>query len=410
MQNPDRRSAKLLWNGNRLMKPNLYLLISLLVALLINLIGSVETSEMTMLAAQLPRFRTLTTLAENQVEVVATLPDRPGNLAVTPDGRIILSLHPFGQPKYKVVELLQDGSTQPFPSPEWEQSPDANGIGFDEVIGIEADRNGVVWMLDKGVNGSIPRLIAWDTQKDALVQIIPIPTPAFKPNSFMQDLAIDLDHQAVYIADMSRGDLVGVSDPAIVVVDLKTGTTRRALENHPSLQADGANFFIDGKAQTVSNDEGEQVRLALGLNPITIDSKNEWVYYGAMNGRSLYRIGTGDLRNPNLSPQQIAMRVERYGQKTACDGISIDNAGNVYVTDVNANAIGVTTPGGNYRVLYQDSRLSWVDGLSYAPDGYFYATVNQLHRHPVLNGGQDASKPPYLIVRFKPIAPGTVGR
>jgi sugar lactone lactonase YvrE len=391
------------------MKLKTALLVGLLVALLINAAQNVVSSDATPPVLP-PRFKTLATVAKNQVEIVANLPDRPGNLAVTPEGRIIMSMHPFGQPKFKVLELLPDGSIKPFPSREWGQAPDAKGIGFDEVIGIESDRTGVVWTLDKGVNGSVPRLIAWDTRKNQLVRIILITAPAFQPNSFMQDLAIDLDHQAVYIADMSRGDLVGVSNPAIVVVDLKTGTVRRAVERHQSLQPEGANFFIDGKAQTVSDGKGGLVKPSLGLNLITIDPKHEWVYYGAMNGRSLYRVRTKDLLNPNLSPQQVGSRVERYGQKAVSDGIAIDNAGNVYVTDISASAIGVTTPAGNYRVLHQDPLLSWVDGISYSPDGYFYATVNQLHRHPALNGGQDASKPPYLIVRFKPLAPGTVGR
>jgi DNA-binding beta-propeller fold protein YncE len=360
--------------------------------------------------SQPSRFRSLSKIAKNQVEIVAQLSERPGNLAITPDGRIIMSLHPFGKPKYKVLELLPDGTTKPFPNSEWGQSPNAEGVGFGEVIGIESDRNGFVWMLDKGVNGSTPRLIAWDTRKNELVRVINIPAPVFQPNSFMQDLAVDIEHQAVYIADMSRGDLIGVSNPAIVFVDLKTGKARRALENHQSLQPEGANFFIDGKVQTVSNTQGELVRPDLGLNPITIDAKNEWIYYGAMNGRSLYRVRTKDLLNQNFSSQQIGSRVSRYGDKPVSDGISIDNAGNVYVTDVNANAVGVTMPNGNYRILYQDVLLSWVDGISYGADGYFYATVNQLHRHPVLNGGKDGSKPPYLIVRFKPLAPGTIGR
>ena len=42
-----------------------------------------------------------------QLEVAARLDDRPGNPALTPDGRLILSLHPFpcGEPSpYRVVE------------------------------------------------------------------------------------------------------------------------------------------------------------------------------------------------------------------------------------------------------------------------------------------------------------------
>jgi hypothetical protein len=42
--------------------------------------------------------------------------------------------------------------------------------------------------------------------------------------------------------------------------------------------------------------------------------------------------------------------------------------------------------------------------------GKFYVTVNQLHRHPLLNQGRDATQPPFLLVRFRPLAPSEVGR
>jgi sugar lactone lactonase YvrE len=392
-------------------------LVAITVAVSIVLISLYSNSSLTqnspIAAPQLAKFRSLSTAANGKVEVIAKLAERPGNIAVTPDGRILMSLHPFGNPKYRVVELLPDQTTRPFPTAQWSQAPNRNGVGFDAVIGLESDRNGVVWMLDKGgVKGSVPKLVAWNTQQNKLVRVIQIPEPAFQPNSFMQDLSVDLDHQAIYIADMSRGDLIGVSNPAIVVVDLKTGLSRRALVNHQSLQPErGANFRIDSRALMVSNGKGGWVQPELGLNPITIDPKNEWVYYGAMNSRSLYRVRTTDLLNPSLSPAQVGAKVERYGDKAISDGISIDSSGNVYVTDVNANAIGVTTQKGQYRVLYKDDAvLSWADGMSYGSDGFFYVTVNQLHRNAALNGGKDTSKPPYLIIRFKPLASGAVGR
>jgi hypothetical protein len=39
-----------------------------------------------------------------------------------------------------------------------------------------------------------------------------------------------------------------------------------------------------------------------------------------------------------------------------------------------------------------------------------YVVVNQLHRHAALNAGNQATKPPFAIVKFKPLAGSTVGR
>ena len=68
-----------------------------------------------------------------ELEVAARLDDRPGNPAVTPDGRLILSLHPFpfGEPSpYRVVEVLEDGSPQPFPNEDRSTAPNEAGVGL----------------------------------------------------------------------------------------------------------------------------------------------------------------------------------------------------------------------------------------------------------------------------------------
>ena len=149
----------------------------------------------------------------------------------------------------------------------------------------------------------------------------------------------------------------------------------------------------------------------LGLDPIVIDPANEWVYYGSIHGTSVYRVRAADLLDEGLSPDALGERVERYGEKAPCDGISIDVAGNIYITDLQNNAVGVTAPDGSYRVLVRDDeRLLWPDGFSYGPDGYFYVTVNQLHRSAVLNAGEETSEPPFLVMRFRPLAPSAIGR
>lgn len=348
--------------------------------------------------------------SDDRLEIVAELPAPPGNLAVTPDGRIIFSQHPFGAPEHSVLELLPDGSTTPFPTDAWSKPPaGGSAVGMHTVIGIESDRQGIVWMLDMGSASEPPKLVGWDTRTDRLHRVISIPRPVQVDNSFMQDLAIDPVHDAIYIADMSRGDLVGTSSPAIIVVDLETGLSRRVLDGHPILQPEpGADFVIDGTTVRIGAPEGPTP--SLGLNPITIDPASEHIYFAPMNGTKVYRLSTTDLHDASLSDAQLARRVEVVGPKPPCDGISIDAAGNVYITDVNANAIGVLDPDGSYQTYIQDDRLSWPDGISFGPDGWAYATVNQLHRHAVLNGGIAANEPPYLIVRFRPIGRGVAGR
>lgn len=46
----------------------------------------------------------------------------------------------------------------------------------------------------------------------------------------------------------------------------------------------------------------------------------------------------------------------------------------------------------------------------YGPDGFFYVAVSQLHRSAALNAGVDVSRTPFLVLRFRPLAAGVVGR
>lgn len=88
--------------------------------------------------------------AQAELETVATLPAEtpPGNVAIGPDGPIFLSVHAFyGQP-LKVVELLADGSTQPYPTPEGAMVPEGDGPGLHGVLGLQVDRTRVSWLLD----------------------------------------------------------------------------------------------------------------------------------------------------------------------------------------------------------------------------------------------------------------------
>jgi len=71
------------------------------------------------------------------LEVVAQLDQRPANLAVTSDGDIIVSLHPFDNPSTQLLMIKSDGTQDPFPSKEWNSGqPDLNGLGFVNVIGV----------------------------------------------------------------------------------------------------------------------------------------------------------------------------------------------------------------------------------------------------------------------------------
>ena len=340
------------------------------------------------------------------IEIVAELDISPGNITVTPEGRIIVSLHQHFEPEPRVAEVIDGNELRPFPNAEWNNPDKAHEERLDTVLGIQTDTKGIVWMLDNGMrSGVTPKLVGWNLEENTLYQVIDIPEPVSHENSFLNDLAVDRDKDYIYIAD-PMGD-----DSALVVVNLEDGSSRRVLEGHESVIPEDIDLVTDQIPAEILGPDDSTLRPRVGVNPLAIDADNEWLYFGPMHGTAIYRIHTSHLIDTELSDDELAERVERFGNKPISDGSSVNNAGEIYITDLGNNAIGVVNTNGSYRTLFQDDELiRWPDAFSFGPDNWVYVAVNQLHRGPVLNKGEDKTEPPFHIIRFRDEAGGVIGR
>lgn len=336
---------------------------------------------------------------ETYLEFPKELP--PGNIAIGPDGRMFMSVHEFYAPELRVVEVMPGGRTKPYPTAAWARAPEDDGDGLRGVLGLRADRKGILWMLDGQGEGQTGRVVGWNTNTEELHAIYYIGQPVARASSFLNDLAVDREHDAIYISDTGDG-----ANSAIIVIDMKTGRARRVLEGSQFTVPEDIPMIIDGREIRLGGGPAK-----IGINPITIDPTNTWVYFAPMTSASMYRVRTTDLLDESLGDEALVKKVERYGDKVISDGSTIDAAGNVYITAMTDNAIGVTKPDGSYEVLFQtDENLPWPDGFSIGVDGYVYATINELHRSPVLNEGEDASLGTYRIVRFSALGQTVSGR
>ncbi len=340
------------------------------------------------------------------LELVAAVDAPFGNLTVTNDRRIIVSLHQHFQPEPRVAEIIGTDKIRPFPNEEWNDPDQSDPERLDTVLGVQFDTKGVVWMLDNGMRSGItPKLVGWHLDEDRLYQVIEIPEPVSHPRSFFNDLAVDRESDHIFIAD-PMGDR-----SALVVVDVSSGNARRVLEGHVSVVPEDIDLVINQRPAEIRPPEGEPFRPRVGVNPIALDAANEWLYFGPMHGTAIYRARTRDLIDASLSADELAERVERFGNKPISDGSSVNNAGYIYITDIGNNAIGAVTPQGSYRQLFQDDNLLlWPDAFAFGPDNFVYVVVNQLHLGPVLNAGNDVTEPPFLILRFHDPEGGVIGR
>lgn len=341
------------------------------------------------------------------LEIVSSFSaERPSNIAVSPEGRVFITISAEGGSKHLVKEILPDGKVINFPDTSWITKPQTQSIkGINSAIGIQVSANNVLWVLDMGNKSAEPKqaskLIGWDINTRKLVHVYPLPDAVLRPTSFLQDFIIDEKRQVAILADMTMAGMVLPAFPAFVVIDLKTGYSRRVLENHLSFQPSEEPVVINGRPVSHRYPDGKEYQPKYPLNPITIDPEMNWVYFGALVGNKIYRIAAAVLADEALTDQQLGTKIEYYAPKPKSDGFKVGSNGELYVTDVERSAIGIATPKGYHIIVEDKALLSWPDGLALAPGGYLYIVADQLHNKPYWNNNQNLSKPPYYVLRIK---------
>lgn len=322
------------------------------------------------------------------LEVVAELPTPPGNIAVSADGRVFVSMHPEAKPKNTLVELV-GGKAQPWPSAEAQKH-------FVDVLGIRIDAQNRLWTLDNGGHGVKPaRLTAFDVVSGAVLQEIVFSKVIAGLGSHLNDLQISADGGTIYIADASFFGL----KPALVIVDVASSSARRVLQNHASVVAEKFIPIVQGRKMEAFG----LVAIRPGVDSIGLSRDGEWLYYAPISNAHLYRIATSALRNAAFDDAQLAGQVETLPVKTMSDGITTDDQGNVYLSDLEHSAIVRYRPDtGALTTLIKTPRLRWPDGFSFGPDGWLYVTGSSLHQVIGLPPSSVAAHAPYQVFRFKP--------
>ena len=339
------------------------------------------------------------------LEVVAELPINPGNLAVTADGRVFATVHQFRRADAQLIEVTGPRGYKPWPNAAWNGVFGSGRDVLNSVLGITIDRNRRLWVLDNGLGETNlpPKLMAFSLDSGEPVYRYDFPPESGPVGSFLNDLAVDDERGFVYIADVG-----GQAEPALVVVDLNRDSSRRFTRS-PALQAEDVDLVVEGRVLKIPGADGQPEAARIAVNPITLSADGETLYFGAMNGETWYQVPTRLFRE-GASDAAIAGAIEKAGPKPVSDGASTDADGNHYFTDLGNNAISVLRPDGALHTLVRDDRLLWPDALSFGEPGWLYIAVNQLHRAPALNAGEEAGEPPYRIMRVRTGTSGIAGR
>ena len=77
-------------------------------------------------------------------------------------------------------------------------------------------------------------------------------------------------------------------------------------------------------------------------------------------------------------------------------------SGQLYLSDLDKNAVARLEKNGSTTTVVSDPRLQWPDTFTEGPDGNIYISASHIHESPKYNNGQSARKLPYAVFKFKP--------
>lgn len=318
------------------------------------------------------------------LELVAQSPRQWTGIAVSKDGRIFVNFPRWSEDVPLSVAELKNGQVSAWPDATWnEWKPGTTEPNrFVAVQSVVIDDQDRLWVVDTGnpwFKGVIatPRLHQFDISSGRLVRTYPFPPEVSSGDSYLNDVRIDTEREVAYLTDSQAGGLV--------VLDLKSGSARKVLKDHPSTHSEVDHLVVLGRRfdKQVQSD-------GIALTP---DRKT--LYWSALTGHTLWRMPTEALLDKNLDDQALASRVEKAHTIVAPDGILFDTRGVLWLGGLEDGAIYRYVPGGAYEQVIRDDRLLWPDSFAEDAQGRIYVTTTQIHLPPAERGL-------YGIYRFQP--------
>lgn len=334
----------------------------------------------------------------------------PTGVSVSHTGRIFVNFPKWGDEVPATVVELRKGTEVPFPDQAW-NSPagDDDPSAFVSVQSIVVDPADRLWVLDTGsplfqpTKPGGPKLVRIDLDTDTVAQVITFPTDVALPATYLNDVRFDLRRGDAGIAYITDSSVAGPN--GIIVVDLASGASWRRLHEHPSTKAEPLETFrpvVEGRPLLQRPADGPPTPLTVGSDGIAISADGGRLYYCPLVSRRWYSVATEALVDRSLAETEVAATVIDEGDKGgASDGLETDDAGRLYLTSYEHNAVLRRRPDGEYETVVHDPRLLWPDTMSVATDGHLYVTANQLHRQPMHQRGQDLRRKPYALFRVR---------
>jgi sugar lactone lactonase YvrE len=341
-----------------------------------------------------------------QLEELAAVDTQLTGVAVSQaSSRVFISFPRWvDTPSPSVAEVWADKRVLPFPNAEWnawDGTPEKAGDHFVCVQAVFVDSKDQLWIVDPaspGFAGVVPggaKVVQVDLATGKVVRVYLLDAAAAPTKSYLNDIRIDVPRSRAYLTDSGLG--------AIVVLDLVKGTARRRLEGVPAVQAEpGLTVTVQGKPWLGEDGKSPPI----GSDGIALEPSGKFLYFHALTGKTLYRVPAASLADDALADDALNAQVEKAAVSAPADGLAEDSLGNLFLTDLEHDAVRMRRADGTETTLLSDPRLSWPDSLALDGIGRLYVTASQIHRMPPFNAGVDKRERPFRLFRtMKPVVP-----
>lgn len=302
---------------------------------------------------------------KDQLTVIATSDDQWTGVAVSDDQRIFVN-YPYWSEHVPVsVAEIINGEAKPFPNEKWNDRTSEKS--FQAVQSVYTDGKNQLWVLDtrnpkfQGVKDGGPVLFQFDLATNRLSEEYHFPDSVWESNSYFNDVRIDTARHVAFITDSGNG--------AIVVLELRSGNSRRLLADSPLTKSETNHLICNGIQWNNSVD----------ADGIAIDPSGEYLYFIALTGHTLYRVKIDYLMDHNLSEHELETLVEPYMAVPATDGMLFDRQGNLWLGALETDGVNMITPEGVLINMLQDSSIRWADSFAKDLEGNIYFTTSQIY-------------------------------
>lgn len=306
-------------------------------------------------------------VAQSAIEkVTAFKRQQVTGISLSESGRIFANFPRWRENvKHAVVEIGKDSNAVAYPDKKWNswkpgmKDMDSVFVAVQSVIASEDE----LFVLDtrnpqfQGVINN-PRIFVFDMKSNQLKHIYELGKESFYRDSYINDLRIDRHNDHIYLTDSNHAGLV--------IIDMTTGKSKRALTDHASTMSETNELTING----------EKYSNTIHSDGIALDETEGMLYYHALTGYTLYAVPTKILREGSKTEIEKSVKVIR--KTTAPDGMILKDS-MLYMADLENNAImRYDLKKGTSEVLAQGDKIRWADTFS-IHDGYLYYTNSRIN-------------------------------